>query len=69
MDRNVVNILKQLVDVVIEETEHNDDFAHKIEQILSGENVTVKKKTQGERFQGQEDHQTVEIQPCLIRFH
>lgn len=52
MDRNVVNILKQLVDVVIEETEHNDDFAQKIEQILSGEIVTVKKKNTGKKVSG-----------------
>ncbi len=36
MDGNVVNVLRQLVNAVIEETEHNDDFAHKIEQIISG---------------------------------
>lgn len=52
MDRNVVNVLKQLVNVVIEETEHNDDFARKIEQILSGENVTVKKKNTGRKVPG-----------------
>lgn len=51
MDRNIVNILKQLVDVVIEETERNDDFAHKIEQILSGEVVIVKKKNTGQKVQ------------------
>jgi len=49
MDRNIVNILKQLADAVIEETEHNDDFAHKIEQILSCETVTVKKKSTGRK--------------------
>lgn len=52
MDRNVVNVLKQLVNAVIEETEHNDDFAHKIEQILSGEIVTVKKKNTGRKVPG-----------------
>ena len=35
MDRNVVNVLRQLGNAVIEEAEHNDDFAYKIEQILA----------------------------------
>lgn len=52
MDRNVVNVLRQLGNAVIEEAEHNDDFAYKIEQILDGKIVTVKKKNTGRKVPG-----------------
>ncbi len=45
MDRSVINKLLQLMDAIIEEAEHNDDFAQKIEQIFSGELGCVKKTT------------------------
>lgn len=54
MDRNVANMLKQLADIIIEETEKNDDFACKIGQILRGEMVTVKKKSTRCKISGTE---------------
>ena len=52
MDRSVVNVLRQLVNAIIEEAEHNDDFAYKIEQVLNEEIVTVKKKNTGRKVLG-----------------
>ncbi|MDE7326086.1 MAG: hypothetical protein K2N63_07415 [Lachnospiraceae bacterium] len=52
MNNKIKNVLKQLVNAVLEEAEQNEDFSRKLEQILSGEETTTERKTRAGKESG-----------------